>query len=169
MQQGAVAVHGSLLIHGNPEVGRVAAKRLAEETGRRHADDGERVAFHDDGGTDHRRISTVSQPPGMVAQYDDGCGGGSVVIRSEKAPAERAYTERGEVIPGDILSPQRLGSQAGPLPPYAQASAGGLEGSDILELRRFALETLVQGIGVHSPSLLRTTLHAAIVAIADAV
>src|ERR1035441_4822212 len=69
MQQCAFAVDGGLLIHGNPEVGRVAAQRFAKESGRRYADYGEGMAFHHDGRTEHRRVAAVSESPGMMAEY----------------------------------------------------------------------------------------------------
>jgi hypothetical protein len=49
-------------VERNPEVRRIAAERLAEESGRRDTDDGERVPLDDERRADDRRIAAVWCP-----------------------------------------------------------------------------------------------------------
>ena len=58
-----VAVDQRLLLQRNPEIGRIAAQRLAEESRRRDADDGERVPFDDERRADDRRVAAVGALP----------------------------------------------------------------------------------------------------------
>ena len=60
-----------LLLHGNPQVGRIAPQRFAKESRRCDADDGERVALHDEGRAHDRRIAAVRALPGMVTEHRD--------------------------------------------------------------------------------------------------
>ena len=58
-----VAVDQRFLLQRNPQVGRIAAQRFAEESRRRDADDGERVPLDDERGADDRRIAAVGALP----------------------------------------------------------------------------------------------------------
>ena len=49
VQQCAFTVNQGLLVHGNPDIGRVTAQRFAEKSGRSHANHGKRMALHDEG------------------------------------------------------------------------------------------------------------------------
>ena len=53
-QQCAVSIDHGLLLHRNPDVGRIAAQGFAEKSGRRDADHREGMALDNKGGTDHR-------------------------------------------------------------------------------------------------------------------
>ena len=102
-----VAVDQRFLLERNPEIRRIAAQRLAEESRRRDADDGERVPFDDERGADDRRIAAVGALPDVVAQHDGRRRRRRVVGRGEDAAAERADAERREVVAGDVLGAQR--------------------------------------------------------------
>ena len=56
----------------DPEVGRVVAQRVAEETRRRDAGDGERVAFDDERLADERFVAAVGRLPRVMTEHDDG-------------------------------------------------------------------------------------------------
>ena len=70
-QERRVAVDQRLLVQRNPQIGRIAAQRLAEEPGRRHADDRERMPLDDERGADDRRIAAVGALPDVMAHHDD--------------------------------------------------------------------------------------------------
>ena len=55
------------------------------------------------------------------------------------------------------------------LPPDAEPRAAGLERGELLELRRLGFQALEQRIREHPPAILRAALHAAVVAVADAI
>ena len=63
----AAAVDERFLRQGNPQVGRIAAKRFAEETCRCHTHDRERVARQHEGRANDRRITAVTHS----ARYGD--------------------------------------------------------------------------------------------------
>ena len=72
-----------LLLQRNPDVGRIAAQRFAEKSGRRHADHRERMALDDKCGPDHRRIAAIADLPGAMAEHRNRRCGRRVVIRRE--------------------------------------------------------------------------------------
>ena len=49
VQQRALTINQGFLVHGNPDIGRVTAQRLAEKSGRSHANHRKRMALHDEG------------------------------------------------------------------------------------------------------------------------
>ena len=66
-----IAVDQRFLLERNPQIRRIAAQRLAEESRRRHAGDRERVALDDERGADDRRVAAVGALPDMMAHHDD--------------------------------------------------------------------------------------------------
>ena len=135
--QRAVAGDEGFLMDGNPKVGRIAAEGFAEEAGRRHADQGEGVAFDDQGGADQGVVSAIGFAPGVVAEDGDGRGGRGIVGRGEEASAEGVDAERGEIVAGDVFGAKGLGGESGALTADTQTAAAGLKGSELCELRSF--------------------------------
>ena len=164
-----VAVDQRLLLQRNPQIRRIAAQRFAEESRRRHADDGERVALDDERGADDRWIAAVGALPDVVAQHDDRRRRRRVVRGAEHAAAERTDAKRREIVAGHVLGPQRPRRRLRALPSHAEARAAGLKGRDLFELRQLGLQPLEQRKREHPPAILRAALHAAGVAVADAV
>ena len=62
-QDRRLAVDQRFLLERNPQVGRVGAERLAEESRRRDPGDGERVSLDEERGADDRRIAAVGALP----------------------------------------------------------------------------------------------------------
>ena len=104
-----------------------------------------------------------------MAHHDDRRRRRRVVGGGEDAAAERADAERREVVAGDVLGAQRPRRRVDVLTPHAEARAAGLEGGDLFELRQLGLQPLEQREREHAPAILRPALHAAVVAVADAV
>src|ERR1039458_1336220 len=73
------------------------------------------------------------------------------------------------MVSGDVFGAEGSGSRFDALAPHTQAAAAGLECGHFFEFRRFGLQALEQGEGIHSPSVLRTAFDAAIIALADPV
>src|SRR3954454_396688 len=84
-----------------------------------------------------------------------------VVLGREHSAAKGAYTERGEIVAGDVFGTERPRACFTVLTADAQTRTTGLKRHDLFELRQFGLQPLEQGIRKHSPLILRTTLHAA--------
>ena len=164
-----VAVDHGLLLDGNPNVGRVVAKRFAEKSWWRDADDCEGMAFDDESRTYDGGIAAVSCLPCTMAYHGDWGSGGFVVFGSEDATAEGAYTERLEIISCHIFGFQRFCCRFSARAAHAQEPAAGLKRGGFFEFRRFGFEAFVERIGKHSPAVLRTTLDATVVTIAHAV
>ena len=164
-----VAVDQRFLLQRNPQIRRIAAQRLAEESRRRDTDDGERVPLDEERGADDRRIAAVGALPDVMAQHDDRRRRRRVVGGGEDAAAERADAERREVVAGDVLGAQRPRRRVDVLAPHAEARAAGLKRRDLFELRHLGLQPLEQRKREHPPAILRAALHAAVVAVADAV
>src|SRR5258705_8296757 len=91
------------------------------------------------------------------------CRGWRVVFVGEDAAAERADAERREVIAGDELGAKRPGRRVDILPSDADARPARLKRRQRIELRRFGLQALEQGIREHAPSILWAALDAAVV------
>ena len=92
-----------------------------------------------------------------------------VVVRREHPPAEGAYTQRREIISGDVLRAQRSRERFDAFTPRTHTPAAGLESRHFFEFRRLLLQTLEQRIGKHPPLVLRPAFDAAIVAGTDSV
>ncbi len=127
------------------------------------------MALDDKRGTHDGGIGSVGGLPDPVAEHGYGRGGGLVVVQSEQAAAESANSKGSEIAAGDVLRAQRSGNRFEALTAHAQAPAPGLEGGNLFEFRGFCFEALVQRVGIHAPSVLRTAFHAAFVAFPDAV
>src|SRR5262249_60265462 len=104
-----------------------------------------------------------------MTENGDRRGGRLVVGGSHQPSAEGAHAEHREKIPCDVLGAQRPGGSLHPLATYAEASTPRLKSNRVLEFGSLRLEQLVQGKGVHAPAVLRTALHAAVMAFAHAV
>ena len=85
-----VAVDERLLLERNPQIGRVAPQRFAEESRRRDADRGERVPLDEERAADNRRIAAVGALPDVMAQHHGRRRRRRVVRSGEDAAAERA-------------------------------------------------------------------------------
>ncbi len=168
-EQRGVAVDERFLLERDEHVRRVAAQRLAEESRRRDASDGERAPLDEERGADDRRIAAVGALPGVMAQHEDRRRRRRVVRGGEDAAAECADAEGREVIAGDVLRAQRSRGRVDVLPAGADAPDAGLKRRDLLELGHLALQPLVQRIREHPPAFLRAALHAAVGAVADPV
>ena len=168
-QQRRLAGDQRLLVQRDPQVRRIAAQRLAEEAGAGHADDRERVPLEDEGGADDLRIGAVGARPGVMAHDDHRRGRRGVVGRRDDAAAERGHAEGREVVAADVAGSQRPRRLFDARPPCADAALAGLEGRQLLELRQVGLQPLEQRIREHAPAILGAALHAAVVAVADAV
>src|SRR5262249_41954918 len=107
--------------------------------------------------------------PGLMADHNNGRRGGFVVFRCKYPPDKRPYAERREVVSGYILRTQRSRGNVGPLTPHTEALAASLEGSHLFKFRGFGFQPLVKRKGKHSPPILRTAFHAAIIAVADSI
>jgi hypothetical protein len=167
LEDGRVAVDERLLLERNPQIGRIASQRLAEEPGRRHADDREGVSFDDQGRANERGIAAVGALPRVVAHHDGGSRRRRVVGSREHAATQRLDAERREVIASDVFRPQRRRARFHALAPHTDPGAAGLERREFLELGQVRLQALEQWIREHAPAILRTTLDAAAVAVAD--
>ena len=150
-QQRAVAGDHRLLLQRKPHVRRVRANRFAEESRRGHADDRERVTFHDERRSEERRVRPVDALPQAMAEHDDRRCRGPVVIRREQATAEGADAERGEIRSAGILRAHGPAGLVRALTPDAQQRAAPVERGDVVELRRSRLQSLVQRERKQSP------------------
>ena len=91
-QERRVAVDQRLLLQRNPQIGRIAAQRLAEESRRRDADDGERMSLDDERRADDRRIAAVGALPGVMAQHDRPGGAAGMSSAAVKTRPPNALT-----------------------------------------------------------------------------
>jgi hypothetical protein len=158
-----------LLLDGQPEIRRVAAKRLAKEPRGRDADDRERMILYDERRADDPCVAAVLFLPGAVAQDRHRCRRRRVVGRREDAAGERVDAERLEVVARHELGTQGLGRRRSAAAAHAHALAAGLERDHLVELGRLGLQALEQRVGVHAPAILRSALDAAVVPVANAV
>jgi hypothetical protein len=168
-QQRGLTVEERLLLQRNPEIGRVAAQRFAEESRRHDSHDRERMPLDEKRGAHDRRIATVGAVPRVVAHDDSGCGGWRIVGGAEHTASERVDAESREVIASDVHGAQRRRRRVDVRSPHADARAAGLKGGHLFEFRRLGLQPLEQGQREHPPAILRAALHAAGVAVADAI
>ena len=119
------------------------AQRFAKESRRRDADDGERVAFHDEGRADDSRIAAVFALPGMMTEHRDGRRPRTVVVWRQHPPAERTHAERRKVIAGDdTRSAADAPRFRRPARRTLRLPAAGLERGEFLELRRRRFDAL---------------------------
>ena len=96
-QDRRVAVDQRLLLQRNPEIGRIAAQRFAEESRRRDADDGERVPFDDERGADDRRIAAVGAPArrgGSCTTTGGAAGASSSAVKTRPPNAPTPSVEK---------------------------------------------------------------------------
>ena len=157
------------LLQRHPHVGRIGPQRLAEKPWRRHAGHGEGLPLHDQRGSDDRRVSAVDTLPCVIRQNQHRAGRRHIVRRGEHATDRRVHAERREVVAADVDGAKRTRRVVYALPAHAHASHAGLKGRELLELRYFGLDSLEQREREHAPAVLRAALHAAVVAVADAV
>jgi hypothetical protein len=158
-----------LVLQRKPEVRRVGAQRLAEESGWCDPGDRERVAFDHQRGTHHRRVAAVKTLPGVIRHHRYGRGGGVVVAVSEHTTCEGAHAQRREVAARGVHRPERPRRLGHALTPDAHAAHGCLKGRDVLELRGLRLDALEQRKRKESPTTLGAALDATVAAVADPV
>ena len=156
-------------MQGNPQIGGIAAQRLAEEPGRGHADHGERMALDDERGANHRWVCPVRALPQMMTDHHNRRGRRRIIVGCQHAAAERGSAERREIGTGHVLGPHRPCGRLPILTPHADAWAGSLERRELLELRQLGLQPFEERKREHAPAILRAALDAAGVAVADAI
>ena len=164
-----IAIDDGFLLEGNPDVGRIAAQRLAEESGWRDADNGEGMTLDIQRGAEHGGVAAVGGLPGAMTEDGHRGRGGRVVIGGEDAAGEGTYPQGGEIVSGDVFGAQRAGGRFDAFATDRGAPVAGLEGGKLFEFRGLGLQALEQVVGEHAPSVLRTAFDAAVVAFADAV
>ena len=173
VQYGDVTADIGFGLHRHPEIGRRIRNAVAEEAGRRDADDSEGPGLDEDRRADDRRVAGVLTLPRLVAEHRCGSGGGLVVAICKDAARIRARTQSQKIIPGDKFAAQRLCQRIAAA--YAPMPLASLYRSQLLELRRGTLEMLVKiiredgKIAIGSGVARETAIHAAIVGVANAV
>src|SRR6202023_2693944 len=103
MQERGLTVNDRFLLERNPDVGRIAAQSLAEESRRRYADDGEGMTLDRESGTEDRWIAGVSGLPRAMTENGNRRRGGDIVVGGKDAAGEGADAQRGEIVPGHIF------------------------------------------------------------------
>jgi hypothetical protein len=127
------------------------------------------VAFDEERRAHDRRVAAVRVLPDVMTEHDGRRRGPSIIRRREHATTERTDAERREVVAGDELGAQRPRRRINVLPPDAEAGACGLKGRDLFELGHFGFQPFEQRKRIQPPSLLRTALDAAGIAVTDTV
>ena len=162
-KQRAIAVDQGLLLNGQPEIRRVAAKRLAKEPRGRDADDRERMILYDERRADDRCLAAVLFLPGAVAQHRHRRRRRVSSAGAKTGPAS-ADAERLEVVARHELGTQGLAAAVVPRGGRSCAAAG-LERGHLVELRAPRFST-ARRAGRICPSVLRSALDAAVVPVA---
>ena len=132
-QQRTVAIDQWLLLHGNPDIGRIALQSFAEKSGGRDTDDRERTAFHNESSSNHRGVGSVDGLPGAMTENHNGRRAWFVIFGSNDTATECANAQRMEIIAGHVFGAQRPGGRLNALAANAQSVTAGLEGGDFLE------------------------------------
>src|SRR6185369_13380272 len=127
------------------------------------------MSFHDETGAHHGRIGSIADLPRVVAHHDNWRSGRLVVIRGKHPPAKSSHSKRREIVACYVLRAQRPRRESAALPPHTQPIPPRLKCGHFFEFGSFRLETLIQRKGEHSPALLRTPFHTAIIAISDTI
>ena len=105
IQAAILPIQKRLSSQGKPEIGWIAAQRVAVKRGRRHAHYACKArVLMVNAGADHRRVAAKLPLPGVVIHYRRGRGAGLVVTRRQGASGDGADAKHGEVIAGDKLS-----------------------------------------------------------------
>src|SRR5438094_4597350 len=104
-----------------------------------------------------------------MAEHRHGRSRWLVILRCEHPPAEGPHPQCREIIPGDVLRAQWPCGQFEAFTPRAYTPAPRLESRHFLKFGCRLLQLLVQRVGKHSPSVLRSPFHATIVARTDPV
>src|SRR5580700_1279517 len=169
MQEGICSAEKRLLLDGDPNFWRIAAKRLAKEAGRRDTDNGEGMTIEDHGRTNDGGVGPVLLLPGTIAQHGNRNRGRLVVRRNYGAAGERADAEGGKVIATDELSAQRFGDAVTLTAPGAELRSPRLKCSEFDEFGTGLLHAQIERIGEHSPVVLWATFDATVLSIADAI
>ncbi len=156
-------------MHGNPDVGRIAAQCLAEKSRRSYADHGECMSFYNETRAHHRRIRSIFRLPCLMAQDRNRWSRGFVVIRRKQAAPERLHAKRGEIVARYVLRAQRFSGESAALTPNTQTLTARLKCSHFFEFRCLCFQPFVERKREHPPSVLRAALHAAIVAVANTI
>jgi hypothetical protein len=168
-QQRVAANQHGLLMQRYPQVGRIAAQRLARKCWRPDAYDGDRTTIHNEHRAHHAGIRSVLLLPGAIAHHRRRRCAVLVVGGHKRSPCRRADAEGRKVIPAYILAMQRFGEAIGLRAAHAQHHAARLKCGQLLELRSVLFDLLIEGIGEHAPVVLRSALNAAVVTRADAI
>src|SRR4029077_15042291 len=107
MQQCVVTIDHRFLLHREPNIGRIALQRFPEESGGSNPDHRKRMTFYRERGPYDGWIAGIDCLPDAMAEHGHRGSRRLVVFRRDPPPAEGAYTEGREIIPGDVLRAQR--------------------------------------------------------------
>ena len=169
IQERVLPIEGRFRGQGQPEVRRVGAQSIPEETRRADSHHSVRQLVDGEGGANHRGIKPEVLLPGTIAHHGDGRRTSCVVSRCDNAPGESAQTKHGKVISGNEFTYKRLSRPACAAAPDAQGWQTSLEGGHLGEFGRVITELLIQGVGVNRPVVLQPSQHAAVVGVTEAV
>src|ERR1700676_4903118 len=129
----------------HPEISRRIRHAVAKESGRSHADHGERVRLNRDSRANHGWVRAKVVLPRAIVEHYDRRGAIVIVSFAHEAAHRGAKAERGKVVSGNPLSAHLAGP--GFAASYAEPRLTGLNGSQLLELRRRLLQVQVEVIG----------------------
>ena len=135
-------------LNGEVELGRSGGDAVAEEAGRRDADDGDRLGVDPEGATDDGRVGVEVVLPGVVA-HDGDHGSALDVVGVEKETAGgRLKAEGAKVVAGDELAHDGAGEVLGSIAAGDDGTVdeAGLHGGEVGELGVGVAEATV-GIG----------------------
>ncbi len=169
MQQAASTREQRFLLQWDPNIRWIAFQRFAEKSRGSDSNHRKRVPLDNERRTHHRRIARIGRLPHAMAEHHHRRRPRPVVLRRKNASAERTHSQRREVAPGHVFRSQRLGHRVDALPPHAHPPAPRLKRRNLFKFRCFCLQPLVQSERKHSPFVLRTPFHAAIVSFANPV
>ena len=169
MQQRTVPIDHRLLLHGNPEVWRIAAQGLAKKSRRSNSNYGEGMALYHEHRAHNGSVGAISCFPSVVAEHDNGSCGGLIVVSGENSSTKCAYAEGGKITSSNVFRPQRPCCCLDMFAAHAQPRPSCLKRGNLLKLRSCSLQPLIKRIGKHSPSILQAAFDTAIVAFADAI
>ena len=128
---------------GQPEVRRIGAQTVPEESRRRNAGNRVRHLVDRQRGANDRGIQPKVLLPGAIAHHGHGRRTRLVVGGRNRASREYAHPERCEIIARDEFTRKRLGRCVCAATAYAQAGIPALESGHLAELGRPIAKLLI--------------------------
>lgn len=144
LKQRAIALNERLGLERQEEVGRRVAQRVAVETRRRDAHNGEGLVIQGEGAANHRRIECELLLPHAIAHDCGGRSAGLVIGRGQRAPGIGAHAEHGEVVAGHKLSRVRLRRIRAMRAPHPEQGPAGLKRGQLFEALGVVAKVLVE-------------------------